>query len=58
MVGARVGFGMGQGSGISPAWGSGISCSPLALAVTFPSAANSGKSMVCRWRRMRRIPSR
>lgn len=41
-------------------WDCGIShpLPTLSLALTFPRAASSGKSMVCRWRRMRRIPSR
>lgn len=50
--GALVSFGMGWDGEISH------SLPTLTLAVTFPSAASSGKSMVCRWRRMRRIPSR
>lgn len=36
----------------------GVGLIHLPPAFTFPRAASSGKSMVCRWRRMRRIPSR
>lgn len=38
--------------------GSATPCPTLTLAITFPRAASSGKSMVWRWRKMRRIPSR
>jgi len=53
---AKGWFSGNQGpEGAQAAWGWD---GALGSAGTFPSAASSGKSMVCRWRRMRRIPSR